>query len=256
LVDEVVKLAKKHGITTPYTSYLVVPDTASPVVSPAPASPSGTFIRPGVAAPSTPPVVLRGLNDAESEAPSMPPAPAAGPAAAPVVMPIFSHSTTAVPGSAPVAQAAPAGDQPLWRESREALETYSRARAALGAGRQGDLQAGKLAVDLALQVSALRNQDQLSRSATRRAAGRTCVEVGGAWVDEGFDAKMRTVTIKAQGRAYFRILERHPAVQEVFRLGNRLVWVTPSGTALVVDSQGGTEDLTDAEIDQLFAARK
>ncbi len=30
LKDEVVKLAKKHGITTPYTSYLVVPDSVPP----------------------------------------------------------------------------------------------------------------------------------------------------------------------------------------------------------------------------------
>src|SRR5437879_7024307 len=31
LVDEVVLLAKKYGITTPYTSYLIVPDGAVPV---------------------------------------------------------------------------------------------------------------------------------------------------------------------------------------------------------------------------------
>src|SRR5262249_47430073 len=60
LVDEVVKLGKKHGITTPYTSYLVVPDNASPVANATPAS--GTVIASGMAAPSTPPVVLRGLN--------------------------------------------------------------------------------------------------------------------------------------------------------------------------------------------------
>ena len=32
LKDEVVKLAKKHGITTPYTSYLIVPDNVQPPV--------------------------------------------------------------------------------------------------------------------------------------------------------------------------------------------------------------------------------
>ena len=31
LIDEVVALAKKYGITTPYTSYLVVPDAPMPV---------------------------------------------------------------------------------------------------------------------------------------------------------------------------------------------------------------------------------
>jgi Ca-activated chloride channel family protein len=56
--------------------------------------------------------------------------------------------------------------------------------------------------------------------------------------------------------AYFRILERHPKVREVFQLGNHLVWVTPSGTNLVIDTAEGKEKLTDEEIDQLFAARK
>src|SRR5271154_7142167 len=34
LVDEVVTLAKRYGITTPYTSYLVVPDGPLPPVRP------------------------------------------------------------------------------------------------------------------------------------------------------------------------------------------------------------------------------
>src|SRR5262249_18329762 len=34
LVSEVVSLAKKYGITTPYTSYLIVPDAAVPVAGP------------------------------------------------------------------------------------------------------------------------------------------------------------------------------------------------------------------------------
>src|SRR5260370_20896139 len=33
LKDEVIALAKKHGITTPYTSYLVVPEPNAPVAS-------------------------------------------------------------------------------------------------------------------------------------------------------------------------------------------------------------------------------
>src|SRR5205085_6983562 len=33
LVDEVVTLAKKYGIATPYTSYLIVPDAPIPVVT-------------------------------------------------------------------------------------------------------------------------------------------------------------------------------------------------------------------------------
>src|SRR5262249_19724308 len=53
LVDEVVILAKRYGITTPYTSYLVVPDSPVPVTGPVP--------RPGMPiAPGAPPALLRG----------------------------------------------------------------------------------------------------------------------------------------------------------------------------------------------------
>jgi Ca-activated chloride channel homolog len=50
--------------------------------------------------------------------------------------------------------------------------------------------------------------------------------------------------------AYFRILEKYPAVREVFHL----VWVTPSGTALIIDQNDSLVDMPDADIDRLFAA--
>ena len=71
---------------------------------------------------------------------------------------------------------------------------------------------------------------------------RNCLEVGGVWIDDGFNPKMTTVTVKAMSEAYFRILEKHPQVREVFQLGNHLVWVTPSGTALIIDQNDGQEN--------------
>jgi Ca-activated chloride channel family protein len=65
---------------------------------------------------------------------------------------------------------------------------------------------------------------------------------------------MATVTVKTQSKAYFRILERFPRVRDVFQLGNHVVWVTPSGTALILDQGDGREDLPDADIDRLFTA--
>ena len=43
-------------------------------------------------------------------------------------------------------------------------------------------------------------------------------------------------------------------MREVFGLGNYLVWVTPSGTALIVDQNDGRTEMPDADIDRLFAA--
>ncbi len=107
-----------------------------------------------------------------------------------------------------------------------------------------------------MQTNNLRNQSQLEQTACRNVSGRNCLEIGGVWIDEGSTPRCRRSTVKALSEAYFRILERHPQVKEVFQLGNHLVWVTPSGTALVIDTSDGKEKLTDAEIDQLFVARK
>ena len=107
-----------------------------------------------------------------------------------------------------------------------------------------------------MDANNLRNQSRLTQTALRQVAGRNCLEYGGVWIDEDFDAKMPSVVVKAQSAAYFRILERQPQVKEVFKLGNQLVWVTPNRTALVVDINDGKEKLTDEEIDKLFVAKK
>jgi Ca-activated chloride channel family protein len=62
------------------------------------------------------------------------------------------------------------------------------------------------------------------------------------------------VVVKAQSAAYFRILERQPKMREVLALGNFIVWVSPSGTALIVDRNDGQETMTDEAIDRLFVA--
>ena len=99
-------------------------------------------------------------------------------------------------------------------------------------------------------------QDRLTQTANRLVQGRNCLEVGGLWIDEGFTADMKTVVVKAQSDAYFKILEKEPEMKDVFRLGNHLVFVTPSKTALVIDTTDGKEKLTDDEVAVLFAAKK
>src|SRR5262249_46905592 len=126
--------------------------------------------------------------------------------------------------------------------AKEKAGTYELARESLGRGQNQQVQAGKLGVDLSLQTCNLKNQCRMEYTARRRVASRNCMEVGGVWIDDGFDAKTPAVTVKAQSNAYFRILERHPEVREVFQLGNYLVWITPSGTALVIDTTDGKEE--------------
>jgi hypothetical protein len=44
-------------------------------------------------------------------------------------------------------------------------------------------------------------------------------------------------------------------MKEVFQLGNRVIWVAPNGTALVIDPTAGKEDLKSEEIEALFQVR-
>jgi Ca-activated chloride channel family protein len=96
----------------------------------------------------------------------------------------------------------------------------------------------------------------MDRSAVCQVWGRQCLEVGGVWIDDGFTAKTNAVVVKAQSDAYFKLLAKHPELKKVFALGNHLVWVTPSGTALVIDASNGKDKLTDDEVAKLFVAKK
>jgi Ca-activated chloride channel family protein len=287
LVDEVVALAKKYGITTPYTSYLIVPDGPLPVAGRALGGapnvfygqfgPGGGMYGPGYGGgmgmrggggfggPIAPP----GGGSGSFVPPALnKPASGAGAAtAAPLPVSKFAKDVTQRSGSLQqnrerlTDEALKRGEKEakgqalrLLEDAKQKKAAYDQARDALAARRVADVQAGQLGVDLSVQMNNLRNQSRLEYRASRNVAGRNCLEIGGVWIDEKYDSKMPEVTVKAMSDAYFRILERHGEVKPVFQLGNYLVWVTPSGTALIIDAAHGKEKLSDADIDKLFAA--
>jgi Ca-activated chloride channel family protein len=246
LVDEVVVLAKRYGIATPYTSYLVVPDAPVPVVS--------DGIRRG------------GFALKPSGAPALA---SYGGASAPQSVTDFARTIKHEKGDLEKKRArfeddrfSKLGDNKDARgakalnAAKEQKQTYDKAREALSRKLYRDTQAGKLGVDLSIQSNNLRSQERLTQTAQRLANGRNCLEIGGVWIDEGFQADMKVLAVKAQSPAYFRILERQPRIKDVFKLGNHLVWVTPNGTALVIDLSSGKEKLPDSEIDALFVVKK
>jgi Ca-activated chloride channel family protein len=231
VVSEVVALAKKYGITTPYTSYLVVPDY-TPVAN---ATLSSTVPQPRMTAPQYPtsqqdPAVM------DSGRVRM-------------ALPTPARAPTAVPGGAMGGRIQYAPVTPCVSGSTAAAPAPPVASYAMQSS-------GKEGVDLSLQLNELRTQSQVAQSVVRQAAGRNCRQINAVWLDEGFDPKMPVVKIKAQSKAYFRILEKQPQMREVFQLGNHVVWVTPSGSALIIQPDSGQESMTDAEIDWLFVARK
>jgi Ca-activated chloride channel family protein len=255
LVDEVTSLSKKYGITTPYTSYLIVPDGPMPVAGGKGGQPGG-FGLGGGGAGFVPPALSR----------------AGGvPGGAPRPVAEYAKDVKDKAGEdLGRARGALAEDsltssasngkslelRKLSAVAQEKKQAYDRARELFGKRDKEAVQSGKLGVDLSIQTNNLRNQTRLEPAASRNVANRNVIELGGVWIDEGFDAKMPVVAVRAQSDAYFRLLELQPILKEVLRLGNHLVWVTPSKTALVIDTSEGKDKMSDEEINKLFVPNK
>jgi Ca-activated chloride channel family protein len=266
LVDEVTLLAKKYGIATPYTSYLIVPDGPVPILAGAMGRPNVSF-NGGLGAGGgfggggpgqAPPALMRRAMGGASAAPQS----VAG----------FAREMRKDESKAAGLSRGELEQERL-REAVRGLgdneadkkalflaitqkEAYDRAHDALKRKDLASVQTEKLGVELSVQMNNLRNQSKLSNTALRQVAGRNCLEFGGVWIDEAFNSKMPTLAVQAQSNAYFRLLEKRPEIKEVLQLGNYLVWVAPSGTALVIDANDGKKELSDAEIDKLFEAKK
>ncbi len=114
---------------------------------------------------------------------------------------------------------------------------------------------GKAGVDVARRLRELKEVEQAgapSNAAFRKAAGTRFVQYRGLWVDERFQADAATVSVKFGSEAYFRLLEKQPALVDAFKLGTDVIYITTAGKALVV-SAAGEEKLSDAQIDALFS---
>lgn len=271
VVKEVTALAKKYGIATPYTSYLVVPDGPMPVIQrpgerlPMPAGP-GIVPPPAFKFPmgggaagdfDKPRKVNEWAKDLAREAEK------AGGKGDGVYRNrgelqerLIDEQLKKMAPEARNAAFAQALQQAQVdaRQLEEAKQNY-----AAGRDDRKELdknQKGKLGVDLAVASNNLRSQSRVSLTVNKQVYGRTLVDVGGIWVDQELKPETTEIVIKAQSDVYFRILEKQPLMKDVFRQGNFLVWITPSGTALVVDPQHGKEQMTDEEIEKLFIVKK
>ncbi len=111
---------------------------------------------------------------------------------------------------------------------------------------------GEAAVDLSQRLADLKTKGWVESAPTVRiVGGHRFREVDGLWVDERFDASAPTVVLQPFGASYFRLLERHPDLKDILALGDRLIWVAPNGTALVID-EDGPDEIPDATLDALF----
>ncbi len=255
LVDEVIVIAKRYGITTPYTSYLIMPD--APVAL---ASGLGAGGRMNMA-----PAALAPTNDGDGQRKLAEVAREVQRRAGDLAgnrgrFQDESFSQLEVAQSR-LAQTA-GGGTPAEKKNLQIIadakylkSTLDRAKGNYQSGKLLENQINKLGVDLSYCTNNLKCQSQLEATAVRRVANRNCMEFGGVWIDEDFTENTKTLAVKAQSDAYFRILERQPQMKDVFRLGNHVVWIAPNGTGLVIDTTDGNEQISDHDIDLLFASK-
>src|SRR5205085_10198571 len=86
---------------------------------------------------------------------------------------------------------------------------------------------GKAGVDVARRLRELKEVEQAgspSAAAFRKAAGTRFVLYRGLWVDERFDAAATVTSVKFGSDAYFRLLEKTPALVDAFKLGTDVVY--------------------------------
>lgn len=266
LVDEAKSLAKRYGIATPYTSYLIAAEGIVPVVNAKPAKVQVFAPRPAVLerAGKEPLTVVKLMEDMNVCPENVDKC--RGVVLAANLVKLADGKCCCSPDPIKRAQGIcncckhVDGKCPcMARLAKNALDKQKSFEDCCAALRKGDLtgvQAGRLGVDLSVQCCNLRTQVRVEQTCQRTLLGRDCIDIGGIWVDTGFDVKKtKTLTVKAMSEGWFRLLEKKPELKEVFRMGNHLVWVTPSGTALVLDSSSGQETLTDAEIANLFVKK-
>jgi hypothetical protein len=143
----------------------------------------------------------------------------------------------------------------------EVSRTRRRGRIQAAGGRAENAQGvssvstGKEAVDLAQQVAEFKKGERVDRSgAWRTVAGRRFRKVGDDWIDQSFNSTTPVLRLRVMGDAYFHLLEQHPELSPILALGQRVTWLSPSGTAVKFDETG--DDRVDpAILDRLFVER-
>jgi Ca-activated chloride channel homolog len=184
LKDEVITLAKKYGIATPWTSYLIVPDAVVPLLGRKKGSmPNVEFqaeLPPALAGPQGEKQKLADfIKDFDKKDGGK------GGGAGGIRGKIEDERLNKTPEPS----ATPAQTKAI-EKLKEEKRAQEDAKDSLKNGDKEKVQAGSLGVSQSLINDRLRNQSRLTMSATRNIANRTVLEVGGLWIDETFNSKI------------------------------------------------------------------
>ena len=216
LVDEVKRLAKKHGIVTPYTSALIVEDT--------PLAIAGARMRHNSVVITGSRADLDGVLD----------------------------SIDLLESRGHVAGGASAGPAPTRRGGRGRGDTPADAKMAEGAAREPSVdfyysfapesetpapaESGRGAVESSLLLQRLKKDGVLDarefglrapdgKSIIRHVGAKTFLYDGRRWLDTAWDGEKETTQVEAFSDGYFALLTEHDDIARYLALGERLVLV-------------------------------
>ncbi|MGB2997149.1 MAG: VIT domain-containing protein, partial [Phycisphaerae bacterium] len=230
LKDEVIRLSLAYGIETPYTSYLVLENKEQYREY----GVAVTTARPGGRSP-VPVMEPKAAAEQRSKAADR------------------LESEFGALGRPP----APEGASPAEVPSSTAPAHIDVSGLRADADAFNDEQTGKRAVEIAQEIQRLRQAENFARDMrgaqnVQQRGKQQLVNYRGVWVDERFGGTERVTKVRWGSNAYFRLARERPDLRDIFTLGQQVVVVTARNQALLVDIEGGLEELSDAHVKELF----
>lgn len=262
LRQEVVSLAQRFGIVTPYTSYLVVDEAELPPEAAAPLADArrraaeqqrqqgggqtvysfedddveGELVRPDGEMLS----LRRQRARRERARPRR-----------------RSRSSGGGGGGGNAPSAAPAMEEPPMampepEPEEAATEDFRGFRSSAGgaAPSGGDGESGRR---VARRLREMREAQRAQPASVQRfVAGRTFRHVGGMWVGARYRRAMRTLRLRPGSTAWISLLRERPDLRPILALGDRVAFALDGGHAVVVDP-GAPEGVSEAQVASFLA---
>jgi Ca-activated chloride channel family protein len=242
--ESVIQLARRFGIVTPYTSYLVTeesrpaPEANAPMEVPmAQTVQTGSNrghhgntddLRNSVARPSASPAPSRAPAAERDDYRAFQSLNGAGPGRAGAASGGFARPATVTASpSAPVAAAMPAPAPPVDATGEAGRRVANRLR-DLREAEQVDVGAG----------------------GARFVAGHSLVLRGGTWTEENLPPAARVLRVRAMSRSWFTLLRLRPALRDVLSVGHAMRFRLDTGRVIDVSDAG--PDTADAEIESFL----
>ena len=227
LVDEVIGLSKRFGIMTPYTSFLVVEDTPVATRERNLDGPMVTVPMGSTGAPSAGSWAPRTEIDFDGSAD--------------MITPDMVEMMLETEESAPSADMAFGsgggggyhGSRGSGRVARKAA-TESLQMQGFGA------DSGEAAVRTSQAIGGLKGTEKADTDTLSRVIRDKVFHYrGGAWIDEAYEASMRTLSVRYLSDAYFGLLRIQPELARYVSLGETVTIVVGDGRAVVITADGG-----------------